>query len=113
MMMPTVTMMDRKVSDRGVAFTAADISAALDKWSGYAKAKKALLDAGVVRSLKSAEADFSEWLIARLLGGALPPSKSHPSFDVLAPGLYAWSITVAWPASHRAGAAELRSVRIV
>jgi hypothetical protein len=63
-----------------------DISAAITHWSEYARAKKALRDAGVVRSLKAAEADFSEWLIARLIGGTLPSSKSHPSCDVIGPG---------------------------
>lgn len=63
-----------------------DISVAMARWSEYARAKKALQEAGVVRSLKAAEADFSEWLIARLLGGVLPSSKSHPSCDVIVPG---------------------------
>ena len=63
-----------------------DISLALNQWSGYVLAKKALMQAGVVRSFKAAEADFSEWLVAKLLGGSLPPSKSYPGCDVLAPG---------------------------
>lgn len=62
------------------------ISTALRHWSGYVRSKKALLDAGVVRSFKAPEADFAEWLVAKLLGGSLPSSKSHPSYDVVAPG---------------------------
>ena len=63
-----------------------EIAAALEHWSGYIRAKNALLEAGVVRSFKAPEADFAEWLIANLIGGSLPTSKSHPSCDVLAPG---------------------------
>lgn len=63
-----------------------DISAALGHWAGYVQAKKALLQAGVVRSFKAPEGDFAEWLVANLLRGSLPASKSHPSCDVFAPG---------------------------
>ena len=62
------------------------IAAALEYWSGYVRAKKALLKAGVVRSFKAPEADFAEWLVANLLSGSLPASKSHRFYDVLAEG---------------------------
>jgi hypothetical protein len=65
---------------------APEIAIALGHWSGYVQSKKALIEAGVIRSFKAPEADFAEWLVAILLGGSLPASKSHPAFDVVAQG---------------------------
>lgn len=62
------------------------ISAALVHWSVYVRAKKALLEANVVRSFKAAEADFAEWLVKTVLNGSIPTNKSNPSFDVRADG---------------------------
>src|SRR5690349_11421375 len=64
-----------------------EIAAALNLWSGYVSAKRALLRNGCVRSFKCAEADCAEWLVAQHFHGTLPPSKSHPSYDVLAGGM--------------------------
>lgn len=63
-----------------------NISEALIHWSVYVASKRALLEAGVVRSFKQPEADFAEWLVASLLSGSLPSSKSNPFCDVVAPG---------------------------
>jgi hypothetical protein len=73
-------------SIKDLAMSTKEIDAALEHWSGYIRAKNALLEARVVRSFKAPEADFAEWLIANLIGGSLPPNKSHPACDVLAPG---------------------------
>ena len=51
-------------------------------WQNYAAAKHALLEAGLIRSYKSTEADFAEWLVALALGGDLHTSQANPSFDV-------------------------------
>ena len=53
-------------------------------WQNYATAKHALLEAGLIRSYKSTEADFSEWLVALALGGELHASQANPAFDVTA-----------------------------
>lgn len=53
-------------------------------WLDYARAKHALLKAGFIRSYKSTEADFSEWLICFIYGGELPASKSYGGYDVIA-----------------------------
>jgi len=60
------------------------IQKAAGVWAEYVKAKRALLEAGLVRSFKAAEADFAEWLIAVVFDGELPPSKSHAGYDVIA-----------------------------
>jgi hypothetical protein len=59
-----------------------EVSAALKLWSGYVLAKRTLLEKGVVRSFRSAEVDLAEWLVAQLFQGVLPPSKTHPCYDV-------------------------------
>lgn len=66
--------------------TSDEIAEALSHWAQYVNARKALLSAGVVRSLKASEADLAEWLVAKLVGGTLPISQSHPAFDVAAAG---------------------------
>ena len=53
-------------------------------WANYVRAKQALLAAGFIRSFKSTEADFAEYLVAAVLDGRLPNSKSHPGYDVIA-----------------------------
>jgi len=55
-------------------------------WSKYVRAKRTLLQAKFVRSFKSTEADFAEWLVATLLNGKLACSKSHADYDVDAEG---------------------------
>lgn len=62
----------------------ARIQKAAGVWAEYVKAKRALLEAGLVRSFKAAEADFGEWLVAVLFDGELPPSKSQAGYDVIA-----------------------------
>jgi hypothetical protein len=59
------------------------IEKAASLWQEYARARQALLAEGIVRSFKSPEADFSEWLIAVLFGGRLPSSKSNRGYDVV------------------------------
>lgn len=53
-------------------------------WRNYTSAKRALLDGGFIRSFRATEADFAEWLVAWVLDGELPDSKSHPGYDVIA-----------------------------
>jgi hypothetical protein len=61
-----------------------NVAAVLRLWTAYVRAKAALIEAGAVRSLKSAEADLAEWLVAQLVEGELPASKPHAAFDVVA-----------------------------
>lgn len=60
------------------------IQQAAQLWADYVRAKHALLATGFIRSFKSTEADFAEWLVAAVLDGRLPNSKSHPGYDVIA-----------------------------
>ena len=60
------------------------IQKAAGVWAEYVKAKRGLLEAGLIRSFKAAEADFAEWLVVVLFDGELPPSKSHVGYDVIA-----------------------------
>ncbi len=57
---------------------------AVQLWSDYRRAKDALREAGLVRSFKSAESDFSEWLVKTIFTGELPTSQSQESWDVIA-----------------------------
>ncbi|MBI4739833.1 hypothetical protein HY772_09960 [Candidatus Woesearchaeota archaeon] len=58
--------------------------AATALWADYVRAKNNLLKAGIIRSYKSTEGDFSEWLVELIFKGQLPDSKSHIGYDVLA-----------------------------
>jgi len=59
------------------------IEKAASLWREYIKARQALLAEEIVRSFKSPEADFSEWLVTVLFDGRLPSSKSNRGYDVV------------------------------
>lgn len=56
---------------------------AVSLWLEYVQSRRALLADGYIRSFKKPEADFSEWLVAFLFDGRLPPSKTNPGYDVI------------------------------
>jgi len=53
-------------------------------WADYVRAKYALLGAGFIRSFRSTEAEFAEWLVAAIFNGRLPNNKANPAYDVIA-----------------------------
>jgi len=66
-----------------IKIPSADFMRTAKIWLDYAYAKHGLIDAGLIRSYKAAEADFAEWLVMSVFDGQLPESKSNPGYDVL------------------------------
>jgi hypothetical protein len=61
-----------------------DFRRAANLWANWVKAKHSLLSAGLIRSYKPPEADFSEWIVATYWKGKLLDNKSFPAYDVVA-----------------------------
>jgi hypothetical protein len=53
-------------------------------WQAYIRAKQAMLNAGIIRSYKASEADYAEWLVAKILDGNICENKNNQDYDVVA-----------------------------